>query len=299
MDGLFSFVSSMGLGTAWLPILVALLGVPTQYVLLGMSAHQEFRSVVGKVFESEGISSVRKRDELVHEITSSLRIFELDWWIVGAFGILITTIIASGYLSEWAVIAPAEPVLTPSAYRCIGEAVDRLSCVPVAASPSSSVKAAMSLYATMVSLLIGFRLGWARLQLARELSRYYLVPEFIRQRTGKDGTMPPSGYSSHQADCVRDFLRSCAGALLSEAHSKKISLVSALESELRNIDFHLQSQTASTAQKATLEMTMAFYDRVRALAPGDEKTFDTTVRAVSNEIHNEIVSVKVIEQALA
>jgi len=291
---LFAFLSNMGLDGAWLPLLVALVAVPTQYVLLGMGAHQEFREVVGSIAIEQGVLSVRERYNLASEAASNLRIFELDWWIVSAFAILVTMIIASGYLGDWTKVASAAPAAAANSYRCTAQTVDRLICSSLAGETTSNVKKAMSLYATVVSLLVGFRLGWARLQLAKQLSGYYVL---VSERQEKEEEkMPPSGYDQKQANYVHDFLLSCATALLAEAREKGISPASALDDEVRSISDHLEREPVSAAQKAALELTKAFYQSVRATSPSDEDSFNRAVYSASNDIRNEIVSVKVAER---
>jgi len=297
MPDSLSFLSSMGLDGAWLPILVALLAVPTQYVLLGMSAHQEFREVAAALADKRGRLKARERADLDERAGGCLRIFELDWWIVGAFGILVTIIILSGHLSDWSKIASGTSNTAVEGYRCVASALQTLTCSLSPKEVPSGINNVMSLYATFVSLLIGFRLGWARLQLAKELGQYYVVGRDGQDAPSKGNkSMPPSGYNSQQAGYLREFLRSCAAALLAEARTKRITLVEALAAEIRDIDGHLASGLSSDAQSATLVMTKAFYQKILKAAPSDN-SFNGVMREAADEVYDEVVKVKVVPQA--
>ena len=74
--------------------------------------------------------------------------FELDAWLVGAFGVLVASILGCGYLVPGSAAGGATADVGP-------------------------VRAAMSLYATVVALAVALRLSWARLALTKDITRFY------------------------------------------------------------------------------------------------------------------------------
>jgi hypothetical protein len=96
---------------------------------------------------------------------------------------------------------------------------------------------------------------------------------------------------------VGEFLRSCAQALQAEASERRLSLVAALENELRNIGWHIDTTEATASQRGTLVLTENFYRGVRSQSPVDDRGFWEAVDASIGNIQREILAIKVTEEA--
>lgn len=105
--------------------------------------------------------------------------------------------------------------------------------------------------------------------------------------------MPPSGYSTKQSHCVGEFLRSCAEALTDEARENRMTLVAALDSELSNIRHYLDNGAVSPAQAAVLQITEAFYRKVRRFAPADKSAFWDAVGHATKDLESQMLAIKV------
>lgn len=74
--------------------------------------------------------------------------------------------------------------------------------------------------------------------------------------------MPPSGYSVNQASLLADFLTSCFASLEEEAKSFGETIPQALSREVASIRRTLREQSLGDAERATLALTLAFYERL-------------------------------------
>lgn len=79
--------------------------------------------------------------------------FELEWWVVAAFAVLVASILAGGYLAD------------------LFKNREHWSATDV-----NIVHVSMAVYATVVSAAIGLRFGWARLELSRRIAKFYGEP---------------------------------------------------------------------------------------------------------------------------
>jgi hypothetical protein len=187
MTGIASLLAVLGLDGSWLPILVGLVIIPVLYIVLAIDAHKDYGDALSKVTTPTDPIATCKRAVLRKVVDDALTVFDLEWWIVAAFGILVAAIIGSGYLTDWSQTLRPAPIGTVAAqqktpskaglYLCNKGTGGAISCAALDEGTSASVRAAMSLYATLIGLLMGFRLGWARLRLAQDLKRYYLPPK--------------------------------------------------------------------------------------------------------------------------
>ena len=109
--------------------------------------------------------------------------------------------------------------------------------------------------------------------------------------------MPPSGYNPDQTGHLACFLKACADALLEEAAKKQIPLGAALDAEISNINHHLDTASSSAAQHATLELTRAFYENIRACAPKDTAAFLIAASEATIHLETDILKLKVSEIA--
>jgi predicted nucleic acid-binding Zn ribbon protein len=294
---ILSVLTALGLGGGWLPILVSLVVVPTLYVILALSAHKEYGEVIRKAVDRDEVVTPEEKRILLDDVSERLRIFDLDWWIIAAFGILIAAIIGSGYLSEWAPIAPIHAQTGIATYRC-GVSGGHVLCADLLPDPASRVRATMSLYATLVGLVIAFRLGWARVKLAQDFKHYYVYHlSALRENPLRRSAMPPSGYTTKQAQCVADFLRSCAEALEHEAKQRRVPLTSAIDGELRSISNHLKNASVTPNQKSVLHLTEVFYRSLREKAPSDSTAFANAVHAALDDVRGDILAIKVAVDA--
>ncbi len=93
--------------------------------------------------------------------------------------------------------------------------------------------------------------------------------------------MPPSGYSTDQADYLGSFLRSCAKALEREAMEFHQDYGARLTKEIEDITGYLLAVAEDGGQRPVLELTRHFYSMVRELNP---TTADQFWRGVDDTI---------------
>ncbi len=74
--------------------------------------------------------------------------------------------------------------------------------------------------------------------------------------------MPPSGYTSEQADSIINFLVSCSKALEKEAVGNGLSLTDALRKEVENINQIIASNEFGDVSNIILELTKWFYNEI-------------------------------------
>src|SRR3954468_6484660 len=103
--------------------------------------------------------------------------------------------------------------------------------------------------------------------------------------------MPPSGYSTTQADHMSLMLESCSEALVREASENGETLLQALEREIDSIGGYLDRGAHSTAQRAVLLLTEEFYSSVLAETPGDVASFRLAVRRVLESFRREMLAI--------
>jgi hypothetical protein len=129
---------------------------------LAIEVHKEFGDIARSIVEGSKDKLSQQKRALLKNIKPRLEIFDLDWWIVAAFGVLMVVIMASGYLGSLSNLVKNAPLGCSCQLTSSGLA----SCDT---SSADQVRLAMSLYATLIGLLIGFKIGWARLKIARGL----------------------------------------------------------------------------------------------------------------------------------
>lgn len=312
MNGIAPIIVALGLDGSWLPILVTLVVVPTLYIILAVDVHKEYGDLVLKATDTNYTATPKEGAIFLEKVNVELKIFNLEWWIVAAFGVLISAIIGASYMTDWSQMEdrfspPTASIQTGSppavtgpysatagTYNCRIASGGAISCWPLRLEPGTGIRAAMSLYATFIGLVVGFKLGWARLKLAKDLKRYYLLRSSIWSDASlKECVMPPSGYTTKQTRNIEEFLRSCAEALQVEAQSSGLSLIAGLDKELNDISYYLDENKVSPTQRAALELTAAFYRRLRKKAPGDETAFVDAVSSSIRDVGSEILAMKV------
>jgi hypothetical protein len=137
-------LQAIGLDTAWVPLVVALIGLPTLYINLAMDAFKEYGEL-SKAFTAESYNHSEEVKLAFSQIEYDLQVFDVEWWVVGALGVLVFAMIGAASLPH----AAAVPATGSGQVQ------------------AEAVKTWMSLYATGFTLLVGFRLVWARLAIAR------------------------------------------------------------------------------------------------------------------------------------
>lgn len=156
---MLSALATMGLETAWLPLLVALVGLPALYINLAMDAFKDYCELIKSIPAAAGPAAIAPADtpcpphcdRILDAVRDELKIFDLDWWVVAALGVLLFAMICAANLPNATTIVE--------------------SCSPD--GQGNIIKAWMSLYATGFGLLMGFRLVWARLNIARGIRMYH------------------------------------------------------------------------------------------------------------------------------
>jgi hypothetical protein len=183
---MWTLLNSLGLDGNWLPALVSLVLIPSLYIVLAIDVHKEYGDLIRTSVDKGEVGTAFDKNRLYEETAEKLRVFDLEWWLVGSFGVLIVAIMSSGYLTEWSHFAAASQAsAVATTFKCQTASTAQLLCVVEPSASSSPVRTAMSLYATMIGLLVGFRLGWARLKLAQDLKHYYITHHRTRRPRGR------------------------------------------------------------------------------------------------------------------
>lgn len=106
--------------------------------------------------------------------------------------------------------------------------------------------------------------------------------------------MPPSGYSTEQADHLGAFLKSCASALEQEAAQFGDTLTTRLEKEILDISRHLDGQTSISAdQTAVLKLTREFYRLTATLQPTTAGEFWGAVEKALQRLKTSVLAIHV------
>jgi hypothetical protein len=298
---MWSLLNGLGLNGSWLPLLVSLVLIPSLYILLAIDVHKEYGEAVREVARAQTIRPLQRSLALRVELTQDLRVFELEWWLVGAFGALIVAIMASGYLVDWSDAKNVSHQVVETSYSCHTTAGKNLLCTVEPVKVSAPIQVAMSLYATLVGVAVGFRFGWARVRFAQDLTKYYMaymLGENVYDTPQNaahigEAVMPPSGYSIGQSKYIGEFLRSCARALADESHLAKSSLATTLNEEIASIEQYIGDTPNTVSQQMVLRLTGEFYRRVHNCNPTTDETFWTAVQVAADQIVAEIGAIKI------
>lgn len=142
-----NYLMSVGLGAYLLPTITCLIALPILYIYLSIDAHRDcaasVQAIAGKPEDR------RQAEKLAELMRIDLEIFNLEWWILAAFAVLIASIMAIGQFA----------------------AMPHSVC-PDGSQQPSVVQVSMSVYATLIGLMVAFRLGWARMTIAKKLHTY-------------------------------------------------------------------------------------------------------------------------------
>lgn len=155
------YLSLLGLETNWLPTLLGLIGLPILYANLATEVHRDYTSLVKDAGEGTRGLLEAEMAELVGYIERRLQVFQLDWWVVGAFGVLLFAFMSCGNVQALCPPVPTADGSVPTWSVCSADFNEK------------PVKAAMSIYTSLFAILIAFRLIWARVELASEAKSYY------------------------------------------------------------------------------------------------------------------------------
>lgn len=185
---MWTLINDLGIDGSWLPAFVSLILIPALYVALAIDVHKEYGDVVRISIDAKEVITQHEKSKLLDEVTDKLKVFDLEWWLVGAFGVLMAALMFSGHLADWSLATKAAPTSPMAVYTCHQAAQASLLCVVEPSKAASPVRVAMSIYATFVGLLVAFRFGWARLRLAQDLKQYYAfhysaIPRDARKRS--------------------------------------------------------------------------------------------------------------------
>jgi hypothetical protein len=156
---------TLGLEANWLPALIGLVGLPLLYANLATDVHREYSGIVKDAGESGSQLNRGEMMRLIGHIDNRTQLFQLDWWVVGAFGALLFAIMSCSDVQSLCTTLTAPDSLG-----------GRLSAPAPLCSESFNAKALkghIAIYGSLFAVLIGFRLIWARVELAREVKSYY------------------------------------------------------------------------------------------------------------------------------
>ncbi len=159
------YLDLFGLQESLLPGFVFLLGLPLLYAHLATDVHRDYTEIVKDSEAASPPLSAEEKLALLRRVRDQLGPFELDWWVFGAIGTFLVSLVLCGNVHE----------------LCAGVADERLALGPrghewgvcSADFNEKSVRGAMSLYATVLGVLIGLKLVWARVDAARVAKIFY------------------------------------------------------------------------------------------------------------------------------
>ncbi|PWT80593.1 MAG: hypothetical protein C5B44_05180 [Acidobacteria bacterium] len=277
------WLNFLGLDAHWLSLIVGLIVIPSIYISFALDVQKEYGELIRVAIEKRWVLTKEETVDLHDEVETRISFFQLDWWVIGAIGVLMFAIAACGELAQFSTYIVRVP---------IGHHSDTIQNTEML----KGVHQGIFIYTIAVGLLIIFRIAWARLSLARALRQYYKFRPCPPDEAGKQDRnflMPPSGYSRPQSQSVVALLSSCADALEDEAHSDNITYNEALDKELVGIRNHLREAPVSPAQESILKLTEEFYKAVRAQSPSSKVQFWEAVRQAANEIGAQVLAIQV------
>lgn len=105
--------------------------------------------------------------------------------------------------------------------------------------------------------------------------------------------MPPSGFTTAQADGLTEFLQACWTALRAEGEEASIAPLDALHSEIKNIDAAFGFLAATSLVKPALVMIRGFYELVAARHPVSYSEAETAVEALCAILNAELVTIHI------
>lgn len=133
-------------------LLILLIGMPAVYYLLAFDAHKDFSDTLANMHKNSVVLDAEAVDSYKAGGRDMLDSFELEWWIILAFAILISSVLISGY------------VIPARSSQCLTDAAKAGECL--------DLKSGMALYAAMIGLAVAFRLAWIRLSLLRYTANF-------------------------------------------------------------------------------------------------------------------------------
>ncbi len=162
---MFDLIQVFGQGSEWIPVIVAFVALPGLYIVLAIDVHKDYAELVKLRITANRKFRLPQAMSLLKNIETKLYIFELDWWVVAATGVLLVAITSLGELVQFSSLAPAcqlKPVV---------------SCAPLCNSIADpycvKMLSILRLYCVVVALLLSFRIGWARIAAAKDLRSLY------------------------------------------------------------------------------------------------------------------------------
>lgn len=141
-------------GAAWLPLVVVLVVLPGLYAILAVDVHKDYAELLKFRIASPDKFRHPSVDVLKRKIDDALYVFELDWWVVVATGVLLVAIASLGEL-----VTISNLVVCKDGESKVAECA-KLSSV-------------LRLYCIAVALLLSFRISWARIVAAKHLRMLY------------------------------------------------------------------------------------------------------------------------------
>ncbi|HEY6022300.1 MAG TPA: hypothetical protein VIY48_21320 [Candidatus Paceibacterota bacterium] len=109
--------------------------------------------------------------------------------------------------------------------------------------------------------------------------------------------MPPSGFSENHTRELSSFLSGCLKDLIEENRGVRTAH-QAVAREIRHIDTDLAKNARSPAATATLQLVRAFYGKMLAKIPENEKDFGhlhTAGTLAAREVMDEVEAIHVVE----
>jgi hypothetical protein len=159
-----------------LTLITVFVALPYLYLSLAAEVHKdclEFRKLqASRIDQGMDTDEAKRVDLASRRIDSNSGVFDTDWWVLAALAVIMLGIFELQELAALSKYMPANcrnPVVEAN---CVMTSVTttnvNLHCNRQVTS-CDSVKNIFLLYTLMTALVIGFRLWWARLAIARDL----------------------------------------------------------------------------------------------------------------------------------
>lgn len=160
MSELKGVIEAFGAGSAWVPIVIAFGALPALYVILAIDVHKDYAELIKiQITDQEKLGTINTTI-LLKRIEDELYVFELDWWVIAATGVLLVAIASLGDLAP--LSDQFKACARPASHDCDG------------------IQSILRLYCVIVGLMLSFRIAWARIGAAKQLRVLYAALESKR-----------------------------------------------------------------------------------------------------------------------
>ncbi len=161
---MLDWIRAFGQGGEWVPLVVAFVALPGLYMFLAIDVHKDYTELIkSRVSAGEHMRGLPVAD-LLMRVREQLYIFELEWWVVAATGVLLFAIASLSDLFQYSNLLSICRI--PTSCQSTG-------CIPKPSDDCLRFLSILRLYCVSVGLLLSFRIAWARIAAAKELKVLY------------------------------------------------------------------------------------------------------------------------------